>query len=253
LPEKTKISAIIPCFNEEKNIEKALQSVQFCDEILVIDSYSTDKTLDIVKKYTDFIVQHEYENSAAQKNRAIPMVHNEWIVLLDADEYLPESLQKEIIETVNRNPKEVAFWIYRQNYFMNKKMNYSGLQGDKVIRLFRKSKCRYENKHVHAEIMADGKVGFLKNKIVHNTYKGIDNHITKLNRYATWQAKDYDKKTGSLTPYHFFVKPAFRFMKHYVIKLGFLDGVPGLTYSFLASYAVFMRYVKLWLLRRNLT
>lgn len=248
----TKITAIIPTFNEEANIAAAIESVKFADEILVVDSFSTDKTLEIAKKYDVRLLQHEYINSAAQKNWAIPQATYEWIVLLDADEVITPELKSEIQANLAQSPKEAGFWIYRSNDFMGRRIKYSGWQGDKVVRLFRKSMCRYEDKKVHAEIMTEGTIGYLKNKIHHNTYKGFDHYISKLNRYAWWQAKDYNKKTGILTPYHFVIKPWARVIKHYVIGRGFLDGLPGFTISMLQGYAVFMRYLKVWLLRNKI-
>lgn len=246
-----KITAIIPTYNEEQNIEAALASVSFCDEILVVDSFSTDGTLDIARKYNARIIQREYENSASQKNWAIPQATYEWIVLLDADEVITNNLKKEILATVVNKPKEVAFWIYRSNDFMGQRLKYSGYQDDKVIRLFKRDNCRYEAKHVHAEVIAEGKVGYLKHKIEHDTYKGFDHYIDKLNRYSWWQAHDYQNRTGLLTPYHFVIKPIFRFFKHYIIGKGFLDGLPGFTMSCLQAYAVFSRYVKIWLIRKG--
>lgn len=247
-----KLTAIIPTGNEAHNIEAVIASVSFADEIMVVDSFSTDNTVELAKKHTDFIIQREYENSASQKNWAIPQANNEWILLVDADERVTPELKEEVLSIINSNPKEVAFWIYRSNDFMGKRIKYSGWQGDKVIRLFRKSKCKYENKQVHAEIIADGKVGFLKNKLLHNTYHGFDNYIKKIDRYAWWQANDLNKKEITITPFHLIIKPAFRFFKHYIIGRGYLDGLPGFTISYLEAYGVFTRYVKLWLLRRNL-
>ena len=245
------ITAIIPTYNEEANLASAIESVQFADEILVIDSFSTDKTIEIAKSYGVRLIQHEYENSAAQKNRAIPMVTNEWIVLLDADEVVTPALREEIIAKVNSKPDEAGFWIQRSNDFMGRRIKYSGWQGDRVVRLFRKSFCRYEEKNVHAEVIADGKLGYLKNRIHHNTFKGFDHYVTKVNRYAELQAKDFDTKTGKLTFYHFVLRPCFRFFKHYILKLGFLDGFPGFAISLFSGYAVFARYAKLWLLRNE--
>lgn len=249
-----KLTAIIPAQNEEHNIEAVLKSVKFADEIMVVDAFSTDKTVEIAKQYTDVILQREYGYPASQKNWAIPQATHEWILLVDADERITDELREEIITILQNTPSNkdiVAYWIYRDNHFMGEKVHFSGWQGDKVIRLFRKSKCRYEDKMVHEEIIADGKVGFLKNKIYHNTYTTFDAHIAKLNRYATWQAADYDKKTGTLTPYHFALKPFWRFFKHYVIKQGFRDGLVGFVVSYLAAYATLNRYIKLWLLRKN--
>lgn len=248
-----KLTAIVPAGNEEHNIRDVLESVSFADEIMVVDSFSTDNTVEIAREYTDFILQREYGYSASQKNWAIPQATHEWILLVDADERVTPQLKEEI-QAILKNPPQdgtVGYWIYRMNHFMGNRVKHSGWKNDKVIRLFRKSKCRYEDKMVHAEIIADGKVKFLKNRFYHNTYTGIDNHIKKLNRYASWQAVDYDKKTGMLTPYHFVIKPMWSFFKHFVIQQGFRDGVVGYTIACMQSYSVFMRYVKLWLLRKG--
>jgi glycosyltransferase involved in cell wall biosynthesis len=248
-----KLTAIIPTGNEEHNIRGVLESVAFADEIMVVDSYSTDKTVEIAREYTNFILQREFDYHSAQKNWAIPQATHEWILLVDADERVTPELREEI-EAVLRNPPRdntAGYWIYRTNHFMGKRVYFSGWQNDKVIRLFRKSKCRYEDKMVHEEIIANGKVRFLKNRFYHNTYRGIDKHIAKLNVYASRQAIDYDKKTGMLTPFHFVIKPMWGFFKHYILQQGFRDGVVGLTIAYVQSYSIFMRYVKLWLLRRG--
>ena len=248
-----KLTAIIPTFNESHNIEAVLESVDFADEIMVVDSFSTDNTLSIAKKYTDFIIQREYEYSASQKNWAIPQANNEWILLVDADERVTPELKSEILgllksEDIN---KRDGYWIPRTSHFMGRDVKFGGWN-DKVIRLFRKSKCKYEEKQVHAEIIDTGNIGKLNAKLYHDTYVTFDHHIEKLNRYAWLQAHDYDKKTGTLTPFHFIVKPCWRFFKHYIIQGGFRDGVVGLVIAYNHSYSVFMRYVKLWLLRRDL-
>ncbi len=247
-----KLTVIIPTFNESHNIEDVLKSVDFADEIMVVDSYSTDNTVELAKKHTDFIIQREYEYSASQKNWAIPQAAHDWILLVDADERVTPELKSEIIEIL-KNPsinKKDGYWIPRTSQFMGKDVRFGGWN-DKVIRLFKKE-CRYEDKQVHAEIIDNGNVGVLKSKLYHNTYITMDKHIEKLNRYATLQANDYNDKTGTLTPFHFIVKPCFRFFKHYIIQGGFRDGAVGLVIAYNHSYSVFMRYVKIWLLRKNL-
>lgn len=247
-----KLTAIIPTGNENHNIEGVLESVSFADEVIVVDSFSTDNTVELAKKYNPKIIQREYEYSASQKNWAIPQAENEWILLVDADERVTPQLKKEIQEVLKNPPEDiVGYWIYRNNHFMGEKVHYSGWRNDKVIRLFRKSKCRYQDKYVHAEIIANGKVGKLKNRFYHNTYISLDKYVEKKNRYATWQAKDYDKKIGKITAYHVVLKPFYGFCKHYFLQSGFRDGMVGFTISYLQAYAIFMRYAKLWLLRRN--
>lgn len=249
-----KLSAIIPAGNEIHNIEDAVASVDFADEIMVVDSFSTDGTYEKALELDVKVIRREYQYSTSQKNWAIPQAKHEWILLLDADERVTSDLKAELLEILKHpHPDIVAYWIGRRNHFMGEPVNYSGWRNDKVIRLFKRDFCRYEDKQVHGEIIANGKVGNLKHKLDHNTYVTFDKYIEKMNRYATWQAKDYDKKTGTLTPYHFILKPFWGFFKHYVIQSGFRDGVVGLSISYIQGYVVFMRYVKIWLLRRNRT
>jgi glycosyltransferase involved in cell wall biosynthesis len=247
-----KISAIIPTFNEAHNIAAAIDSVAFADEVIVVDSFSTDETIAIAKEKGVRILQREYQNSASQKNWTIPQASYEWIVLLDADERIDENLKNEILKTVgDSDKKEVAYWIKRRNFFMGKEVRYSGWQGDKVIRLFMRDKCRYEEKSVHAEVLADGPVGILKNKLIHNTYKDIFHYLEKWDRYTTWSATDRANRGENPTLYHFLVKPAFRFFQDYVFYRGFLDGIIGFLICALSSMSVFMRSLKVKQMRMS--
>lgn len=240
------VTAIIPTYNEEDCLLQALKSVAFADEVLVVDSFSTDKTLEIAKSFGAKIIQREFEYPASQKNWAIPQAKHPWILLLDADEIVSESLKQEVQSFLQKDkPKKSGFWIYRENFFMGKKVKYSGWQGDKVIRLFNRDSCRYEDKFVHEEIVSTGEIGFLKEKLIHNTYKSFDHYLGKIERYAEWQSKDYDKKIKKLSPFHFIIKPAFRFIKHYWFQRGFLDGFVGLIIAALQSYGVLLRYIYL--------
>ncbi|WP_241077821.1 glycosyltransferase [Flavimarina sp. Hel_I_48] len=250
---REKVTAIIPVYNEAHNIENTLKSVAFADETMVVDSYSTDDTVEIAKKYTDFVIQRDFEYPASQKNWAIPQASYEWILLLDADERVTPALQDEILEILAKPEPDInAYWIYRKNHFMGKEVRYSGWQNDKVIRLFKKSYNRYEDKMVHEEIISEGTVGFLKNRLHHNTYVSLDHYLNKLNKYSYWQARDYDSITGTLTPFHFLVKPFWKFFKHYIIQQGFRDGIVGFSVSFLQSYSVVLRYMRLYLYRRDI-
>lgn len=251
--DRIKLTAIIPTGNEIHNIEAVLASVDFADEVMVVDSLSTDGTYDKALEIADTVLRREYQYSASQKNWAIPQAKHEWILLVDADERVTPELRKEILEILNNPPKDdtVAYWIGRNNHFMGEPVKHSGWKNDKVIRLFKRDSCRYQDKNVHAEIIADGKIGHLKNKFYHDTYISLDKYLVKMNRYAWWQAKDYDKKTGRLTGYHFIIKPFWGFFKHYIIQGGFRDGIVGLTIGYIQGYTVFMRYAKLWLLRKK--
>lgn len=246
-----KITAIIPCYNEEHNISGAIESCLFADEIIVVDSYSTDETVKIIKEFIKLhpkikLLEHEYEHSAAQKNWTIPQASHDWIFLLDADERTCPELIDEVRLTTQQGDC-VAYWIGRDNYFMDRKLKYVWAS-DAVIRLFKKSKCRYENKNVHAEILADGAIGKLKEKLKHDTYsgKGLHAHLRKGERYTTWAALDRVDKIKKVNSYHLIVKPLLAFIKRYILKRGFLDGIPGLVISSMGAWNVFIRNVKIW-------
>ncbi len=242
-----KITAIIPSFNEEHNIKGAIESCLFADEIIVVDSFSTDKTVEIVKQFPQVkLLEHEYEHSAAQKNWTIPQAQHDWIFLLDSDERTNEKLIAEMKKTIE-NPVHVAYWIGRDNYFMDQKLNHIW-GGDAVIRLFRKSKCKYQNKHVHAEIETEGTVGRLNGRLKHDTYsgKGLSAHLKKGERYTTWAALDRVNKISKITSYHLIIKPLFAFVKRYILQRGILDGKAGLVISSMGAWNVFIRNVKIW-------
>lgn len=247
-----KLTAIILTKDEIHNIESIIASVNFADEIIVVDSFSTDGTFEKAQSCGVTVIQRKFSYHAEQKNWIIPQAKHEWILIVDADERVTHELQAEIIDTLKTKQKHSAYWIGRINHFMGKRVNYSGWRNDKVIRLFQRDLCLYDNKLVHEEIIAQGSVGHLKNKLLHNTYTTMDAYIEKMNRYASKQAEEYNKKTGKLTPYHFVIKPFWGFFKHYIIQSGFRDGVVGLTIGFIQGYVVYMRYAKLWLMRRNL-
>lgn len=251
---KYALTAIVPSYNESHNIVEVLKTVDFCDEVILVDSNSTDNTVELARPYFTKLLTREYEHSASQKNWAIPQAVNEWILLIDADERVTPALREEIINLLPKldDRDEVGYWVGRRNFFMGKQVRYSGWKNDKVIRLFRKSKCKYIDKHVHSEILADGNIGRLDNKLLHYKYVSIDHHVMKLQRYASLQARDFDKKVGKITAFHLVLKPLWGFIKHYFLQKGFLDGFVGFAIAYLRGYGIFMRYVKLWLYRRGL-
>lgn len=249
-----KLTALIPTGNEIHNIDAVIDSVAFADEILVVDSYSTDGTYERALEKSTRVLRRAFDYFSAQKNWAIPQAQHEWILLLDADERVTSELKSEIQNILkNPDPNIVAYWIGRTNHFMGKRVRHSGWKNDKVIRLFKRDFCSYNNKKVHEEIIAEGEIGYLKQKLYHNTYKSFDAYVEKMNRYAWLQAQDYDNKTKLITPYHIVIKPFWGFFKHYIVQGGFRDGFVGFTIGYMQAYVVFMRYVKLWLLRKGRT
>lgn len=245
-----KITAIIPTLNEEERIQNSLKSAEFADEIIVIDSYSTDNTVEIVTQSKARLLQRKFDDFSSQKNYAIDQASNDWIVWIDADEVLSPELQAEIKKVVE-NPKEyVGFYIYRVFFFKGKRMRYTGTQNDKLIRVFNRKFCRYEGK-VHEKIKAEGKLATLENRIMHYSYISFDRYIIKLNQHSALKAEELFEKGMLITPFHIIIKPIARFIKHYFVKLGFLDGFYGFIISFALSYGVLVRYIKLWNLKQK--
>lgn len=239
-----RVTLLIPAQNAADVLGRCIASCAgLYDELLLVDSGSTDATLEVAASYGARILQREYENSASQKNWAIPQAGHEWILLLDTDEWLTPELHAEISAWRSQpNGAEEAFWLYRANHFLGRRVRFSGWQGDKVLRVFRRDTCRYEAKHVHAEIIAAGPVGRFRNRLNHNTFVDLPTWEAKLRRYAEWQATDYDARTPTVTPFHTVLKPAWRFFKHFVLRGGILDGYVGYKVSAYAAWAVWLRY-----------
>ncbi len=242
------LSVILTTHNEAHNIRAALESVRWADEIIIVDSFSTDDTVEIAKTFREKVktLQRNYTGPADQKNWAIPQATHDWILLLDADERVTEGLKLEIQDWLAQPEIPFdAFWIGRQNYFMGRKVNYSGWQSDAVVRFFSKN-CRYEEKQVHEEIETKGlRVGRLKNKLQHYTFRDSRHFLAKMERYGDWAAQDYAKKTSSVTYFHLFWKPFFRFFKHFFLRQGFRDGKVGFIISVIMAWGVFLRYMKM--------
>jgi glycosyltransferase involved in cell wall biosynthesis len=240
------LTVIIPTLNEEANIRACLESVKWADEIFVVDSYSTDRTVEIARGYTSRIVQHEYVNSAAQKNWAIPQAAHQWVLIVDADERVTPALRDEILRLLASNPSCDGYSIYRQNHFMGKPIRFCGWQRDRVLRLFKRDLGRYEEKEVHANVVVNGRTGVLRNKLLHYTFTSFEQYMRKFDRYTTWAAGDRGSHTPRVRWHHVALRPAFRFFRQYVLQLGFLDGLTGLIICMLAAYSVFLKYAKLW-------
>ena len=240
-----KISALLITYNEEDNIKRFIEDASYADEIIVVDSFSTDKTVEIIQSFPQVkLYQKEFVNFTDQKNFAITKASHEWITFFDADEHIPFALREEIIQVINQPNTLDAYYVGRKFYFQDKVLNYSGMQNDKAIRLLKKSKCRYkDNRLVHELIDCKGTVGKLSNKLDHYTYKSEQEYRRKLTSYSRLRALELLRKNLKPNFFHYKIKPAYRFLNHYVIRLGFLDGKEGYQISKLHAESVYKRYV----------
>lgn len=241
------LTVIIPTYNEAAYIEDALKSVAFADEIILIDSFSEDKTVAIATPYVTKIMQREFDTFSNQKNAALKEATSDWILFVDADERVTQSLEAEIKATLLK-PKHSGYKINFPHFYMNRFL-YS--HSDDVLRLVKRVGANYKGK-VHEKLTCEGSIGKLKNKMLHYTYKGLTNYITKKESYAWYQAEQLYDKGKKARWFHFFIKPSYRFFRSFILKGGFKDGVPGLTVAAVNAYGVFERYVKLGLLHKGM-
>ncbi|MBN1504898.1 MAG: glycosyltransferase family 2 protein [Candidatus Eisenbacteria bacterium] len=241
-----KLTVIVPAFNEERNIRECLESVTWADEVIVVDSFSTDATPEICRSFGVKLVQHEYLNSAAQKNWILPQTRHRWVLIVDADERVTPALRQEIAGLLGRGPDCGGYWVRRRNRFMGKEIRFCGWQRDKVLRFFDRDRGRYEEKHVHAEVQLEGKAGVLRSALSHDSYRDFSSYLRKLDRYTDWGAQDLVKKGRRASVFDLVFRPPARFFRMYVLQLGVLDGVRGLMVCTLGATSVFMKYAKLW-------
>ncbi|UII75198.1 glycosyltransferase family 2 protein [Flagellimonas sp. HMM57] len=245
-PEQ-KLSALIITYNEIGYIERCLESISFADEIIVVDSYSTDGTYEFLTNHPKVkVIQNPFENFTAQKSFALKQATNDWILFVDADEVVTDKLEKEILDTINDPNAHEAYWFYRKFMFQNTPLNYSGWQTDKNHRLFRKSKAHFTDKKiVHETLEVDGTSGILKERLTHYCYKDYNDYKGKMLRYGQLKAKEafYKEKKFSYVAMTF--KPLWKFFNHYFLRLGFLDGKRGFTISYLNALGVLERFREL--------
>ncbi|MDP2157747.1 MAG: glycosyltransferase family 2 protein [Nitrospirota bacterium] len=239
------VSVVIVTHNEERNIEDALRSAADFDEIIVVDSFSTDRTVEICKKYTDKIYQHEWPGFAKQKQRAVDYASGPWVFILDADERITAELREEIAGTIERTVQD-GFSVPRKNYFLGRWIRHSGWWPDRTLRLFRKGKGALEDREVHEKVVVSGSVGNLKGCLEHYTYRTISDYIRKMETYSTLAAREIRKKSGRPGVVSLLIKPCFTFLKMYILRFGFLDGMHGMILAVLYGYYTFLKYAKAW-------
>lgn len=251
---KNKISAVLITLNEIINIDEVLTNVQFADEIIIVDSFSTDGTVERIKKRPKIkLIQRPFVNYTDQKSFAMSQASNDWILFMDADERLTDRLKNEILTTINEEKQPVAYYFYRTFMFQQKILRYSGWQSDKNFRLFRKSKVAFtQDRIVHETLIVDGKIDVLKNRLIHYSYKDYKDYKGKMIKYGQMKAQEELIKNYDPNLYHFIFRPSYKFFNHYFLRFGFLDGKKGVIISYLNALGVYSRYKELSRLRKNI-
>ena len=243
------LTALVTTLNEEGTIRECLEALGFADRILLVDSFSTDRTVEIARAFPRVtVVQHEFLGSAAQKNWAMDRIETPWILIVDADERVTEPLAREIAETIGREPHARAYGIRRRNFFLGREIRHSGWSTDRVVRLLEKDAARYPRRRVHADLALDGgaPIPTLREPLVHYTCRSLDQYLPKIRRFALWGAADAFRAGRAAGPVELVFRPLWRFFRMYIVQAGFLDGRHGLVLCALQAWGVFLKWAQVW-------
>jgi len=240
------ISATLITYNEEHNIAQALQALSWVDEIVVVDSGSRDETVEICRRFTDRIFYREWTGYADQKNFALTKARNDWILALDADERPSAELCREIQDLARKGFPKRAYRIPRVAFFMDRWIRHGDWYPDYQLRLFDRRCGKWEGGRVHESFRTREEIGYLKGEIYHYTYRNFSDYLKRLEIYSTLAALDYHEGGKKATALKLFVDPVAVFFQGYLLKRGFLDGLPGFAAAVMGSISVFFKYAKLY-------
>lgn len=237
--------------NEAQNIEACLRSVRFADQVVLLDSGSTDETVQIARNLgAEVTVATDWQGFGVQKNRALALASSEWVLSIDADERLTEALSKEIQE-VMKAPEFDAYSFPRLSSFCGQYMHHSGWYPDRVTRLFRRQRARFSNDLVHEKVLTTGPVGRLSSVLLHESYRDFEAVLDKANRYSSAGAQTLLSKGKNATLSTAFAHGLWAFVRTYFLRLGFLDGRLGIVLAISIAESTYYRYLKLWLLNQG--
>lgn len=239
-----KISATIITYNEERNLPRAIESLRCCDEIVVVDSGSTDRTTEIAERFGARVLEANWRGYAGQKNYASDQATYDWVLSIDADEALSEDLEGEIWSLKKKGPDCDAYTVPRLAQYLGRWILHSGWYPDRKIRLFDRRKASWRGEYVHESVFCDGKVGQLEGNLLHYTCDSLTEHLKTMDRYTTLAAEEVVARKTNIGYRHLLVDPCWTFFKSYIVQRGFLDGVEGLSIAYMASLYTFLKYAK---------
>jgi glycosyltransferase involved in cell wall biosynthesis len=239
---KNKISATIITKNEEANIERCLNSIDWVDEIVVVDSFSTDRTIEICEEHKCKIIQTEWKGFGRTKKYAVDASSNDWIFSIDADEEVTIELKNKILGILE-NPQFEGYNIKRTSYYLGSEIKYCGWDRDFPLRLFNKESGNFNDKEVHEFVIIKGRTALINEPLLHYTYPTISSHVAKMNRYTDLSLIKLNKRYSIFSALFFGIN---KFLKMYFLQKGFLDGKVGMLLSINSAYGIFLKYIKTW-------
>lgn len=245
------VSVVIITKNEASHIAAALESVSWADDVVVVDSGSSDRTVEIARRYTDRVSTRAWEGYGAQKNYATGLAAHDWVLSLDADERVSPELVTEIEDMMLRRPTMRGYRIPRTTRYLGRWIRSTDWYPDYQLRLYDRRVASWNSRYVHESVMVDGRVGTLRSEILHYAYEGLSDHLLTINEYTTLAAKQMASDRRPVGWIDLIAHPPLAFLRNYVLRGGIRDGVPGLIVSVMNSYYVFLKLAKLWEQRRQ--
>lgn len=245
---REKISACITAGNEEKNIRRCLQSITWADEIVVVDSFSADRTVEICKEFTDLVYERKWLGYIGQKNLIKDLARGPWILFVDADEEISPELRDEILNEFETGESEkfAGYEFPRMVWYLGRWITHGDWYPDIKLRLFRKDMGTCGGKEPHDRTTVNGPVKRLKSPMYHYTYNGVEDQIETLNKFSSITVDGWCEENTPFKLCDLFFRPLLKFIKCYFLKRGFLDGIPGFIIAVSTSFGTFAKYAKLW-------
>jgi glycosyltransferase involved in cell wall biosynthesis len=244
--KKIPLSVYMITLNNGATIERALKSVAgWADDVVVVDSHSTDGAIEIIEKNIGTVFQYDTSSQREKYQYAQDHCKNRWVLFIDADEWLTDEFKEEVEKVISSGSASDGYIAHRRNIYLGREIKYGGWYPDREIRLYRKDKGGWQG-GIHAKVHVDGKIGTLKNYYMHTPYADTAHQIRTIDRYATAFAEDLFQSQRRFHLFNLLARPIYRFFRDYIFKKGFLDGIPGIIIAASTMYYVFMKQAKLW-------
>ena len=247
------LSIIMIVLNEEQRIERALKSAQWADEIVIIDAFSNDATVEICRRYTRNIVQYPWQGFSVQRQHSLQHAQHDWIFSLDADEEISEALRVEILSVIRGHAPKAGYRVPRKTRYLNRWIEHSGWYPDYQLRLFQKTKAILQARSVHEGFAVDGQTADLSGVLYHYSYDSLAEHMEKINRYTSLEVPEKLQQLGGkrIRWHHLLFNPLSRFWRMFISRRGYKDGFQGFLLAAMASLYTQMLYAKMWEMQRQ--
>jgi len=246
-----KLSVTVISFNEAGNLKNALESVAWADDIVVVDSESTDETAAIARQFTDRVVVRPWPGYVAQKNYAASIAAHDWIFSLDADERVTPELAADMRRTLASDPPHAAYWVARITWHLGRWIRTTDWYPDRQLRLYDRRAAEWTGRYVHEAVTVRGTEGRLLGELQHRPYRDVADHLETMDRYTTYAARQMHESGGRAGIVQIAAHPPLAFLRNYIVRGGIRDGAPGLIISAMNAYYVFLKFAKLWELERQ--